>query len=188
MSQVAYVDESCRQRAADCHAYALASVAVAAPDADVIRDVLKQLRSAKNPTVHWRNESPARRNAIVRSIRMLSLHSVVAVCLHETKPERARRACLTRLFWELGERATRHVVIESRREQRDQHDRALLTGLRRSGGARRDMLVEWARPKDEELLWLPDAVAGAVTWWLGDDRGYLEELGDLVELISVDEP
>jgi hypothetical protein len=38
------------------------------------------------------------------------------------------------------------------------------------------------------LLWLPDAVAGAVTWWLDDDHTYLEELGDLVELVTVDGP
>jgi len=50
------------------------------------------------------------------------------------------------------------------------------------------MAVEWARPGDEELLWLPDAVAGAVTWWLDDDRIYLDELGSLIELVTVDGP
>lgn len=188
MSQVAYVDESCRQRSHDSHAYALAAVLLSPSDADQIRDALKQLRAAKNPTVHWRNESAARRTAIVRTVTDLPVRGLVAVCLHRTTQERARRACLARLIWELGERDVLSVLIESRREQRDHHDRSLLTGLRRSGVARRDMHVEWARPSEEELLRLADAVAGAVTWWLDHDRQYLDQLGSRVELVAVSEP
>jgi hypothetical protein len=188
MSQVAYVDESCRHRSRDSHAYALAAAVLSTPDADQIREALKPLRAAKNPTVHWRNESPARRTAIIRTVLDLPVHGIVAVCLHQTTQERARRACLTQLIWELGERQVRSVPIESRREQRDRHDRSLLTSLRRSGLARRDMHVEWARPSEEELLWLADAVAGAVTWWLDDDRQYFDQLGSQVELIAVNQP
>jgi len=84
MPQAAFIDESCRQRTGDSHAYALAAVTLALHDADRIRETLKQLRAAKNPTVHWRNESPARRIAIVRTIVGLPVHGTVAVCLYAT--------------------------------------------------------------------------------------------------------
>jgi len=54
----------------------------------------------------------------------------------------------------------------------------VVTGLRVNGGLRPEVKVEWQGPRERELLWLPDIVAGAVTWWLDGQTEYLRLLGD----------
>jgi hypothetical protein len=46
------------------------------------------------------------------------------------------------------------------------------------------MAVTWEPSTSDSLLWAADCVAGAVTWWFGDQPEYLTTLGDRVELLD----
>ena len=48
-----------------------------------------------------------------------------------------------------------------------------------------DLTYRFSRPQAEPGLWLPDAVAGAVSASLADGATYLDLLGDAVEVIHL---
>ncbi len=184
MPLTAYVDESMRQRRDDACVYVLAAVIVDDARAESLREQLKRLRSGKNTVLHWRKESPVRQLLIAQTIHDLDVASIVTVCLYNAKDERARRHCLDRLLTELAPHAIGNVTLESRRAHRDKHDHALLTALRRSHRIPLDMAVTWDLAASEPLLWLPDAIAGAVTWWFDGQDEYLKVLGTQVEILD----
>lgn len=60
------------------------------------------------------------------------------------------------------------MVIESRQEHNDRKDRREILGAQRAGVASEGLRYRHARPKDEPLLWLPDALAGAIGTSIAD--------------------
>lgn len=95
----------------------------------------------------------------------LGLPSLVAVAapIDPRRQERARRKCLERLLWELTELGTRDVLLESRQERRDVHDRKAIAAAQQRGAIPADLRYSFGRPDQEPLLWLADAVAGVVS-------------------------
>jgi len=66
----------------------------------------------------------------------LGLPSLVAVAapIDPRRQERARGKCLERLLLELTELGTRDVLLESRQERRDVHDRKAIAAAQQRGG------------------------------------------------------
>lgn len=176
----AYVDESVRLEGAGW--YVLAAVVVPDGDAARVRDVLRASLRRGQRRHHWYDERPPGRCALANMVASLGL-AAVAVAATPVAPdrqERARRRCLTRLLWELAERAVGDVVVESRRHHKDLEDRRMIQYLQRSGWLRADLRYRFAEPYDEPLLWLPDIVAGAAARALSDrDQTYVDLLGDV---------
>jgi hypothetical protein len=81
--------------------------------------------------------------------------------MDKTKQERARRCCLERLLHELGLLAVSQVWLESRSAKPDRRDLKRVDSGRRRRLIPSELQVDFARPKVEPMLWLPDAVAGA---------------------------
>ena len=115
--------------------------------------------------MHWVDESSKRRDRIIAAVAALDLAAVVAIGspVHRSKQERARRCCLERLFYELGMMGVSDVWLEPRTATPDRRDLRLVDYARDKGLIPRGFKVGFARPRDEPMLWLPDAVAGAVT-------------------------
>ncbi|WP_433500845.1 DUF3800 domain-containing protein [Sphaerimonospora sp. CA-214678] len=183
----AYIDESLRRRPHDDSVYAMAAVIVDLADRDDIRLTLETLRLGKQRRLHWRDESPAHRLDISRTLTELPLDSIVTVCIHDRtiRHERARRLCLERLFYELDSRNVERVTLESRYTE-DRLDRSLLTSMRRSLRISLTMEVCWTSPYDEPLLWAADAVVGATTWWLDGQPQCFEVLADRIRVICLE--
>lgn len=155
---------------------------------DPIRDTLRGRLVKRQPRWHWRTESAKRRLEMAEVIAGFSLaHTVViGAPVNERRQERARRICMERLYFELHSREVDTVWVESRHESLNRRDREMVDALRGKGVIGESMRVEFALPKQEPMLWIPDAVAGAVgAFRKGEDQRARTVLGDAVEEISI---
>jgi hypothetical protein len=145
--------------------YTLAAVVADSANCDEIRDRLRALTLSRGGRLHWVDESSKRRDVIAAAIADIDLAAIVTIGspMDKTKQERARRCCLERLLYELGLLGVSHVWLESRSAKPDRRDLKLVDSARDKGLIPTDLKVDFARPRMESMLWLPDAVAGAAT-------------------------
>ena len=181
----AYVDESVRLGGAGV--YVVAAVVVSQVDHEAIRASLRGLLRAKQPRFHWRAEQHVQRMAMLTWMadRRLPSFGIVYAPMRGVHQERARRLCLERLLWELRT-TTGSVVFERRGNAGDARDRQTIGQAQRSHVAPFDLSHTAVTALDEPLLWLPDALAGAVA--LDRDGvvgGYLDVVRDHVALHDI---
>jgi hypothetical protein len=183
----AWIDESIIARRDHPGAYTLASVIADPVDVDDLRFALRALREKRLVRLHWSAESAKRRDLIAHAIAEFDITAIVALGtpVHGPKQERARRCCLECLLYELEAFGVTKAWFESRRAQQDRSDLRLFDSAREKGVISRNLSIDFARPTDEPMLWLPDAVAGAVTAaQLGEPR-WLLTLSELVHIQHV---
>ncbi|MFI7059545.1 hypothetical protein ACIBL3_01065 [Kribbella sp. NPDC050124] len=164
--------------------YTLAAVLADQGAIDDLRTQLLALTERKIVRLHWVAESAKRRDLIAETVAALSVMAIVVVGspVHRQKQERARRCCLEHLLYELDQLGVSQAWLESRAPSQDKRDRSLVDSARRKGLLSYRTSIEFARPLQEPMLWLPDAVAGAVTAAnLGEPRWLLA----LSEVVSV---
>ncbi|WP_406050092.1 hypothetical protein [Kribbella sp. NBC_00889] len=173
----AWVDESVIVgRTGSDGAYTMAAAVADLAACPEVRDRLRALTLGRTGRLHWANESPKRRDAVTAFIASLDLAAVVVVGspMLGPKQERARRCCLERLLHELAVFGVGDVWMESRSAVPDRRDIRLIDSARRKGLVPDSLVVRFARPKDDPMLWIPDAIAGAVTAaTLGEPRWVL---------------
>jgi hypothetical protein len=130
-----------------------------------IRDRLRSLTRGRSGRLHWAHESPKKRDAIASLIAAMDLAAIVVVGtpMHGPKQERARRCCLERILYELARAGVTDVWMESRSSAPDRRDVRLVDSARSKGILPASLMVRFARPTEDPMLWIPDAVAGAVT-------------------------
>jgi hypothetical protein len=164
--------------------YTLAAVIAGHAAIDGLRADLQALTEQKVVRLHWVAESAKRRDVIAETIAGLSIVAVVVAGspVHRQKQERARRCCLERLLYELDQFGVSEAWLESRAPAQDKRDRSLVDSARRKGLLSQRLSIGFARPLQEPMLWLPDAVAGSVTAaHLGEPRWLLA----LSEVVAV---
>ena len=178
MATAAFLDESIRGSL-----YVLAAVMVPAHDPHCRREVLR-LRLPGQRRIHWRDESSVRRDRIVDAVVVLPWTGV-AIAFHPARrrlQSAARAACLRGIVAWLSGQGVSRLVIESRGEHNDRHDRRSIIECRRSGH-----VVEtygFARPAEEPLLWIADIVAGATSAHLAGLNGrWFHAIREKVEVL-----
>ena len=163
----AWVDESVIIDGPRCPGgtYTLAAAVVETASVTAMRESLQTLTLTKGGRLHWVDESAKRRDRIAAAIAAFDLAAIVATGapVHRSKQERARRCCMERLFYELALIGVDEVCLESRTSTPDQRDLRLVDSARDKGLIPHGFRVGFARPWDEPMLWIPDAVAGALT-------------------------
>jgi hypothetical protein len=159
----AFVDESMRLSAENSGTYLLAAVVADLARCDEIRQVLRSMLYRRQERLHWRDEDGPRRTKIAEVVGGLDVAATVVVGtpLAKRKQERARRKCLEALLPRLEQVGVSRVVMEQRTPSLVEADRRMLTALRGKRLVGKGLRVDTARPKEEPMLWLPDAVAGA---------------------------
>lgn len=159
----AWVDESIQEAEFTGAFYVLAGTITPVNLCPSIREDLRNLLARGSDRIHWKHEKPARQETIASAIARLGLsHIVVAAApVNSRRPERSRRIAMERLFVELDSRSVEHVWIESRTSADNGRDQALLQAARTRKVISSDLRVDFAKPFDEPMLWLPDVVAGA---------------------------
>jgi len=193
-ARAAWVDESIRHTP-EGQAYLLAA-AVANPNTcDPVRDVLRSMVLGKASRLHWRAESRPRRVRIVAAIAAAAATDdiaelvVVGVPVDPARQERARRQCLVRLLHELDTRHVTQVWAEARTPTLNRRDVSLIAGLRASGAITDALIYDFASPAGvgaDPMLWIPDAVAGAVgTTRVEGDSRLQDALGDSLTVIDL---
>jgi len=173
----AWVDESIvvgRDKTAGTYTMAAAIADPAASQA--IGERLRAITVGRAGRLHWANEPTKRRDLITTLIASIDLAAVVVVGapMLGSKQERARRCCLERLLQELADFGVGDVLMESRSPVPDRRDIRLVDSARAKGLIPGSLVVRFARPLDNPMLWIPDAIAGAVTAaTLGEPRWML---------------
>lgn len=157
----AWVDESVHN---DHGLYVLAA-AVADPSVcEGHRNLLRTHVRSPRHRLHWVSEERKDRARLIESLAALDLAYVVTIAgpLSRKKTERARRKCFERLLLELGHIGVTTVWVESRGPALDQRDKTMTAAMRSAGMPLGELRIEFSKPLEEPMLWIPDAVAGAV--------------------------
>lgn len=154
-------------------------------------DGLLSLTAKRSRPFHWLKEGPVMRTAIVELIGELDLqvYAVLGSAPSRHDIELVREECLRELFRSVQHHEVERVVIESRERSarvvgQNRRDYGTLIEARHAGELRPSVHYEWV-PKEEPLVWLADAVAGAV---LAAERGeadWLRLLGEAARTVII---
>lgn len=184
----AYVDESESDRRLDPDTYILAAALVQEDHHDEIRDDLRRRLRPGQRKLHWHDESDQSRKAITEAVAALpALHVIVVRDSRPGEsPERRRRKCFERLAYELHQRGVRLITAEARERKQNAREVRYFNTLRAGKVIDRSMRLWHITGPAEPLLWIPDAVAGAVTAARTGTPLYLQMLDDVVDLVQFD--
>ncbi len=183
----AYVDESESNQRIDPHTYLLAAALVHDEYLEETRAEVRELLRPGQRKLHWRDESADFRTRIIKTIAALPALHVVVVRegrVGETV-ERRRRKCFERLAYELVSRGVGHVVAEAREPKSNARELRHFNTLRTARVIRAEMRLSHITGPGEPLLWIPDAIAGAMTAARSGRRDYLDQLADLVDVVTL---
>lgn len=144
--------------------YVLVAAVGDAGGCDGVRDELRSLVRKPRRRLHWGAEEPADKLKIAAAVGGFDVLNVVVVGspVDPRKQERARRKCTERLFHRLHELGVTHVFMETRTESLNTRDIRMIAAMRGAQTIPAGLRVDFERPLDEPMLWVPDAVAGAV--------------------------
>lgn len=172
--ETAYVDESQIGGTGHNGPYVMVATIVLDGDEDDHRRHLSRAKPNGMRKLHWYSCKPDVRQSVISTVQELPLMhwAVVMKPADGESPERTRRKCIERLFWELaGLGMVGQVCMESRGPADDRRDMQMVGSLKTQRTIPGSMRVDHIRGVDDPLLWLPDAVCGAVGASLtGDDR------------------
>ncbi|TSD53587.1 hypothetical protein [Aeromicrobium piscarium] len=183
----AWIDESIHAQGPTPGFYLLAAAISDPTSAESIRESLRRLVPRPRRRLHWNSEDHRTRYEIVDVIASTSLtHVIVLAEVEARRQERARRKCLQRLLFELDQRGVTRAWIESRQAAQDRRDQEMVASLHGSGAISPGFTVTFAKPLDDPMLWIPDAVAGMTLAALRDDNhAWLDQLNGAYELIRL---
>lgn len=183
MSWTAFVDESMSNARQDPNTYILAAAIVSDTQVDPAREQMQNLLIHPGPggKLHWRDELPKHQTKIMDTINALGLGHIVVVRSTPKvveRPERCRRLCLEQLCWHLEQFGVKQMVFESRGKADDRRDRDALDALRARRVVTGDLRIDHRLGRREPLLWIPDAVCGAVVADRTGSPSYLEQISN----------
>lgn len=166
------IDESGDDIAAR-HRYVIGA-GVIVNDREAIRAAIADLFATRRRPFHWVAEGATIRHAMLDAIGRLGIDvfAVVSIAGSPRHLEFVRDRCLRELFRVTQPSAPDSVIIESRERStaivgQNRLDFTTLIEARHAGELAPTVHYEWAR-KTDQLVWLADAVAGAV---LAAERG-----------------
>jgi hypothetical protein len=168
--------------------YLLATTVADPGECEPIRDTLRGLLVGRTPRLHWRDQTPRRRRFIAGVLADLAVtHTVVVgMPLDQARQERARRQCMERLFHELHALAVVRVWIEARTASLNNRDQTMIAALRSRHVLPDSLTFNFAHPVQEPMLWLPDAIAGAVGMhYRKDDDSPYQSIADRITEHSI---
>ncbi len=156
----AYVDETESDRRLDPNTYMLAAAVGNTDNLGQTRGMMRKLLRPGQRKLHWRHESDRRRHTIIEEVAKAPVEHLVVVCdgRQGEQSERRRKQCLQRLCYEQDQ-----LALESRGPTDDMRNRNMIDVLRATKTVSSILQMDHLRSPAEPLLWLPDAVCGAMT-------------------------
>ncbi len=187
MDRTAFVDESQSNAQADPNTYILAAAIVGFDSFDPVREQMRGLLIKRGGKLHWRDEPAKRQTTIMEVISALKLEHIVVVRSKPTpdRPERCRRLCLEQLCWQLEQLGVSEMVLESRGPADDKRDRDALDALRARKIVTAQLRMAHQVGRVEPLLWVPDAVCGAVVADRTGTPSYLEQISGSCTVVEL---
>jgi len=183
----AWVDESGSDQTRDPGAYVLAAAVGCRESEEGTRERMLQLRLRRQSKLHWRDEGESRRESIIHTVAACDLELIVVVFSGhvEDRPERRRRKCLETMLFTLGAGRVTDIILESRGKADDRRDIELINALRGRPSLDHSTRLTHVIGRQEPMLWVPDAVCGAVTSARTGYQGYLDILGPRLTIITI---
>ena len=174
---VAYIDESSAYRPPNRQEYMICAAIIDSQDLEQVREELRPLLLPGQIKLHWTDERNSRRRKIVETLS--GIDSMQAIITHQSevskRTERHRRKCLEQMYFELSEMHIHNVTLESRQEAQNKRDLAHIVALQGQGQSV-NIRLQHVRGGDDPILWVPDAVLGALnSVHLGEEQ-YWEKL------------
>ena len=160
--------------------YVVGSVVVIADEVTTskhLRNVIDQPRRVR--PFHWSQEGPVARNRMIDCLE--DLGAVAHICVHYPTGRRrlgaARSNGIAEVIPRLLHDGVTELRIESRGIQEDERDKATILDVLNSIGSSGSLTYRWYE-KGEPLLWLADAICGAMGEYLlsTEDTGYFDRL------------
>lgn len=179
----AFLDESSRVLSDELQEYLVGAALLNARECDDVREELRPLLLPGQVKLHWTDESRRRRSKIIDAIVSLGPMNVVIshVSARQRRTERFRRKCLEALYYEFAAMEVHDVLLESRSVKQDKDDRAHIVALQ-GQGLYRGIRIQHRRGGDEPLLWIADAVLGAVNSAESGEPDHLDALSETILL------
>ena len=188
-SLFAWVDESVIVgRAGSTGTYTMAAVITDSAHCDELRYELRTLTIRPGVRLHWVAESEKRRDLIAEAVGRMDIAAILTVGtpMERSRQERARRCCLERVLYELAQFGVSQACLESRAAAQDKRDLRLIDSARRKRLISHDLTVTFARPSEDPMLWLPDAVAGAMSAVVLEEDRWLTAMGEAITVHRVE--
>jgi hypothetical protein len=160
----AFIDESGSDRTQDPGTYILSAAIIESGAFDEIRDAMRALKLKGQKKLHWRDEDDKRQLLITETIGALPIEHLIVVRdnAEGDRDERRRRTCMKRLTYELEQLGVGPMTLESRGSADDKRDRDVLDSFRATGSISPSLRMDHIAGPAEPILWVPDAVCGAV--------------------------
>lgn len=137
---------------------------------------------------HWVDEGAVRRHAMLDLVGALGIEVFAVVSTAQTRHhlEHVRDQCLRELFRNTRHSGIERIVIESRERVisvtgQNRRDYTTLIEARHAGELSPRVRYDWVL-KSDPLVWLADAVAGAVLAAERGDMSWLDRLGQLTRI------
>ena len=137
---------------------------------------------------HWVDEGAVRRQTMLDLVGALGIDVFAVVSVAQTRHhlEHVRDRCLRELFRVIREADVDRIVFESRERAvsvtgQNRRDYTTLIEARHAGDLPPRIRYEWVL-KSDPIVWLADAVAGAVLAAERGDMSWLDRLGQLTRV------
>lgn len=186
-SYIGFGDESASNHRTDPGVYMFAAALIDPERALMVREQMRILLPSGRKKVHWHEDQDRRHDIVVDAILNARVEALVVVRqgYGDEKPERQRRKCLERFVPELEALGCGRLVLESRGPADDRRDNDMLGALR-ARKVSASLRLDHEPGPAEPLLWIPDAVCGAVTRARTGESRWLDRLRRTTEIITID--
>lgn len=171
----AWGDEAGFVRADGSSVYLMSAVLAEPAAATMLREAMRDTRLRGEKKIHWRHSSGKRRDQVIDTIMELPVECMVVVRAGSSRErdERQRRKTFMPYVIELAALGCDALTLESRGTHLDRRDMAMLKGMRVSRIVTSDLRLTHQRGPVDAILWIADAVCGAVVaarqgqegWW-----------------------
>ena len=167
--------------------YVLAAAVFSGESEDARAAMLALRGSRRTQKLHWNEMDDQQQGTAAAVVAGLDgMHLVtIGSPVPLRKQERARRASLRRLAYELHGLGVTQILMESRQIVLDRQDVQLITATRNDLPKGTRLRVDHQRGAAEPLFWVADIVAGAVRADREGVAAYRETLGALVQTFEV---
>lgn len=169
--------------------YLLAAVLAPPERSALLRDDLRALVPGNRDRIHWRDESPALKHEFAGLIAASRLAGLVVVGfgVDQRKQERARRHCMEELVRNLAQLDVGRIWIENRTASLNRGDLRMVDALRSKKVLAPSVRVDFARPSEDPMLWIADALASSSGMARkGREIAYRRRMGPFVREIELD--
>lgn len=161
----AYIDESGGSGWDLENVYLLTASIPLCSDPDEYRNRLRGLKPADAAKLHWYRAGDGTKGSIMAAISVMEVLHVVVESVEppSTNAERHRRLCMKLLLPRLDQMGVTSMVFESRGHSSNTKDRRMVAMMQVDGSISETVTVVHRDGPFEPLLWIPDAVCGAVS-------------------------